>query len=71
MESSDENEQVLDALWRAAREAAELPLSAEEDGPAYARYVIDGALDALARAGVFPEPARVRAAFERLSGYQA
>lgn len=62
---------LLDALYRAAREAAEAPLTAEEDGETFFRFVIDGALHDLAARGHFPEVIEVRRALLALTGYDA
>ena len=63
------DDQLLDAVLRAAREAAEVPLTAEEDGDVFVQFIVDGALRDLAEQGVFPEAARVRAVLAELTGY--
>ncbi len=60
---------ILDAVWRAAREAAEVPLTAEEDGEDFAAFVVSVALDDLAVQGHLVEPAQVRRVLHALTGY--
>ncbi len=67
----EQHEALLDAVHRAAREAAEAPLTAEEDGEAYFAYVTATALDLLARAGYFPAERTVRALLAEITGYAA
>jgi hypothetical protein len=65
----DERSRILDAVFRSAREAAEVPLTAEEDGEAYTSFVVEGALRLLAEDGAFVAPADVRAVLHALTGY--
>ena len=63
------NDEILDAVFRAAREAAEVPLTAEEDGDVFVQFIVDGALRDLAEQGAFAAPAQVRALLAELTGY--
>lgn len=65
----DERSQILDAVFRVAREAAEVPLTAEEDGEVFTSFIVEGALRLLAEEGVFVAPAEVRAVLRALTGY--
>jgi hypothetical protein len=65
----DQRTRILDAVYRSAREAAEVPLTAEEDGEAYLSFVVEGALRTLAEEGHFVAPVEVRAVLHALSGY--
>ncbi len=64
-----ERGRILDALFRAAREAAEIPLTAEEDGETFVAFVVDEALRDLTEQGVPTTPAEVRAVLRALTGY--
>jgi hypothetical protein len=64
-----ERSRILDAVFRAAREAAEVPLTAEEDGEAFTSFIVEGALRDLAEEGMFVEPVAVRAVLRALTGY--
>lgn len=68
MDSSD-RERLLDALHLAARDAAETPLTAEEDGKVWIATVVSTALDRLASEGLFPSEREARAALAEISGY--
>lgn len=63
------DELITAALWRAAREAAEVPLTAEEDGEAFVAFIVAEVGRDLAGRGVYLEPARVRRALHALTGY--
>ncbi len=66
----DARERVLDAVYRAAREAAEAPLTAEEDGSLYVGFVTATALELLAREGVFPAAREIHALIAEITGYE-
>ena len=63
-----ERDLILAAVLHAAR-AAELTLTAEEDGDVFTAFVVDGALQHLAEQGASIEPVRVRAVLRALTGY--
>jgi hypothetical protein len=65
----EERSQILDAIFRAAREAAEVPLTAEEDGEVFISFVVQEALRLLAEEGAFVAPVEVRAVLRALTGY--
>ena len=65
----DQRSRILDAVFRAAREAAEVPLTAEEDGDVFVEFVVEGALQVLAEEGQFVDPVEVRAVLRALTGY--
>jgi hypothetical protein len=65
----DERTRILDAVLLSAREAAEVPLTAEEDGEAFTSFVVEGALRLLAENGDFVAPVEVRAVLRALTGY--
>ena len=64
-----ERDRILDAVFRAGREAAEVPLTAEEDGEAFVHFIVEGALHDLAEQGIYAEPVQVRAVLRALTGY--
>ena len=64
-----ERGRILDAVFRAAREAAEVPLTTEEDGEAFLHCIVQEALRDLAEQGLYPEPRQVRAVLHALTGY--
>ena len=64
-----ERGRILDAVYRAAREAAEVPLTAEEDGEAFIHFIVQEALRELAEQGLYTEPPQVRAVLHALTGY--
>ncbi len=66
----EERERALDAVYRAAREAAEAPLSAEEDGELYFGFITATALDLLAREGLFPAAGEIHRLITQITGYE-
>lgn len=64
-----ERARLLDAVLLGAREAAEIPLTAEEDGEAFIAFVVESALRSLAEQGYAAEPVEVRAVLRALTGY--
>lgn len=65
----EQRSQILDAVFRAARDAAEVPLTAEEDGEVFTSFVVEGALRMLMEEGAFVAPVEVRAVLRALTGY--
>lgn len=65
----EQRSQILDAVFRAARDAAEVPLTAEEDGEAFTSFIVEAALRLLMEEGAFVAPVEVRAVLRALTGY--
>lgn len=60
---------ILDAVFRAARTAAEVPLTAEEDGEVFIAFVVEEALRWLTAEGHDADVVEVRAVLHALTGY--